>query len=87
MPASRGALNGSVRTAAVASPPLPRGRDAGGKKGEASEVRGGRITYWIESGVATVEDVDLELPAMKGGGTPKDLFNINGGKANKKKED
>ena len=62
-------------------------RDAGGKKGEASEVRGGRITYWIESGVATVDDVDVELPAMKGGGTPKDLFNINGGKANKKKED
>ena len=62
-------------------------RDAGGKKGEASEVRGGRITYWIESGVATVEDVDVELPAMKGNGTPKELFNINGGKAKDKKKE
>ena len=62
-------------------------RDAGGKKGDASEVMGGRITYWLESGVATVEDVKVTLPAMKGGAAPKELFNIGGGKIKDKKKD
>ncbi|MBR6732981.1 MAG: hypothetical protein IKL96_01140 [Kiritimatiellae bacterium] len=62
-------------------------RDAGGKKGDASEVMGGRITYWLESGVATVEDVRVTLPAMKGGAAPKELFNIGGGKTKDKKKD
>ena len=62
-------------------------RDAGGKKGDASEVMGGRITYWLESGVATVEDVKVTLPAMKGGAAPKELFNIGGGKTKDKKKD
>lgn len=62
-------------------------RDAGGRNGDASEVMGGRITYWLETGMATVEEVKVTLPAMKGGGTPKELFNIGGGSAKDRKKD
>ena len=47
-------------------------RDAGGKKGDASEVQGLRITYWLDSGLATVEKSVIKLPGVKGGA--KDLF-------------
>ena len=49
--------------------------DAGTKKGEESEVKGKKITYWLDSGMATVEGVVVTLPGMKGGASPKDLFN------------
>ncbi len=50
-------------------------RDAGGRPGDASEVRGLRITYWIDSGLATVEKSVITLPGLKGTNNPKDLFN------------
>ncbi len=53
-------------------------RDAGGRKGDASEISGTRIIYWIDSGLATVEGVGVKIPAMKGGANPKDLFNPKG---------
>ena len=58
-------------------------RDAGGKSGDASEVRGLRITYWIDSGLATVEKSVITLPGLKGTNNPKDLFNPGGAKKSK----
>lgn len=58
-------------------------RDAGGKPGDASEVRGLRITYWIDSGLATVEKSVITLPGLKGANNPKDLFNPGGAKKSK----
>lgn len=58
-------------------------RDAGGKPGDASEVRGLRITYWIDSGLATVEKSIITLPGLKGTNNPKDLFNPGGAKKSK----
>lgn len=57
-------------------------RDAGSSAGDASEVRGLRITYWIDSGLATVEKSVITLPGLKGSNNPKDLFNP-GAKKNK----
>ncbi len=57
-------------------------RDAGSSAGDASEVRGLRITYWIDSGLATVEKSVITLPGLKGSNSPKDLFNP-GAKKNK----
>lgn len=59
-------------------------RDAGGKKGDSSEVRGLRITYWIDSGLATVEKSVITLPGFGGSKSPKDLF---GTAVDKKKRD
>lgn len=42
-------------------------RDAGGKKGDASEIMGRRITYWFDSETATVEGVIIKTQAIKGG--------------------
>ena len=61
-------------------------RDAGGKSGDASEVRGLRITYWIDSGLATVEKSVITLPGLKGTNCPKDLFNPGGAKNSKQDE-
>lgn len=61
-------------------------RDAGGKKGDESEVRGLRITYWIDSGLATVEKSVITLPGFGGSKNPKDLFNPGGDKKKKKDE-
>lgn len=61
-------------------------RDAGGKSGDASEVRGLRITYWIDSGLATVEKSVITLPGLKGTNSPKDLFNPGGAKNSKQDE-
>lgn len=58
-------------------------RDAGGRPGDASEVRGLRITYWIDSGLATVEKSVITLPGLKGTNNPKDLFNPGGAKKSK----
>lgn len=58
-------------------------RDAGGKKGDESEVRGLRITYWIDSGLATVEKSVITLPGFGGSKNPKDLFNLGGDKRKK----
>ncbi len=55
-------------------------RDAGGKSDGASEVRGLRITYWIDSGLATVERPVITVPGLKGSNSPKDLFNLGGDK-------
>ena len=61
-------------------------RDAGGKKGDESEVSGLRITYWIDSGLATVEKSVIRLPGFGGSKNPKDLFNPGGDKKKKKDE-
>lgn len=61
-------------------------RDAGGKKGDESEVSGLRITYWIDSGLATVERSVIKLPGFGGSKNPKDLFNPGGDKKKKKDE-
>ena len=61
-------------------------RDAGGKPGDASEVRGLRITYWIDSGLATVEKSVITLPGLKGANDPKDLFNPVGVRKSKQDE-
>lgn len=61
-------------------------RDAGGKKGDESEVSGLRITYWIDSGLATVEKSVIKLPGFGGSKNPKDLFNPGGDKKKKKDE-
>ena len=58
-------------------------RDAGGKKGDESEVSGLRITYWIDSGLATVEKSVIKLPGFGGSKNPKDLFNPGGDKKKK----
>ncbi len=55
-------------------------RDAGDKPGDASEVRGLRITYWIDSGLATVERPVITVPGLKGSNNPKDLFGVGGSK-------
>lgn len=60
-------------------------RDVGGKKGDESEVSGLRITYWIDSGLATVEKSVIKLPGFGGSKNPKDLFNPGSDK--KKKND
>ena len=52
----------------------------GAKKGQASTVQGKRITYWLDTGAATVEGSVIDVPGMKGGNSPKSLFNIGGGK-------
>ena len=59
-------------------------RDAGGKKGDASEVRGKRITYWFDSETATVEGATIEMPGIKGGA--KDIFDGPSRKADKDKK-
>ena len=59
-------------------------RDAGGKKGDESEVSGLRITYWIDSGLATVEKSVIKLPGFGGSKNPKDLFNPGSDKKKKK---
>lgn len=60
-------------------------RDAGSKKGDASEVRGLRITYWLDSGLATVEKSVITLPGIKGGA--KDIFDMGKAGDGKKKAD
>lgn len=59
-------------------------RDAGGRKGDESEVSGLRITYWIDSGLATVEKSVIKLPGFGGSKNPKDLFNPGSDKKKKK---
>ena len=59
-------------------------RDAGGKKGDASEVRGKRITYWFDSETATVEGATIEMPGIKGGA--KDIFDGPSRKTDKDKK-
>jgi len=54
--------------------------DGAGKKGGASTVKGLRITYWLDTGMATVDKPVIEMPAMKGGNSPKDLFKMGSGK-------
>ena len=72
--ASRIVMYGDERGPAVLS-------DGAGKKGGGSStVRGQRITYWLDTGVATVEKPVIEMPAMKGGNSPKDLFRLGSGK-------
>lgn len=56
-------------------------RDAGGKKGDASEISGKRITYWFDSETATVEGAVVKAPAIKGGS--KDIFGAASGKSEK----
>lgn len=72
--ASRIVMYGDERGPAVLSD------GAGKKSGGASTVRGQRITYWLDTGVATVEKPVIEMPAMKGGNSPKDLFRLGSGK-------
>ena len=62
-------------------------RDAGGKKGDESEVSGLRITYWIDSGLATVEKSVIKLPGFGGSKNPKDLFNPGSDKKKKKNDE
>ncbi len=62
-------------------------RDAGDKPGDASEVRGLRITYWIDSGLATVERSVITVPGLKGANNPKDLFGVGGSKKKKSETD
>ncbi|MGN0847784.1 MAG: LptA/OstA family protein [Kiritimatiellia bacterium] len=62
-------------------------RDAGGRQGDGSEVRGLRITYWIDSGLATVEKSVITVPGLKGSNNPKDLFNPMGAKKKAKKDE
>ena len=59
-------------------------RDSGGRKGDESEVSGLRITYWIDSGLATVEKSVIKLPGFGGSKNPKDLFNPGSDKKKKK---
>lgn len=50
-------------------------RDAGSKEGDESEVAGRRITYWLDSGLFSVEGPVVRFHGMKGADSPKDLFN------------
>ena len=52
-------------------------RDAGSKAGDASEIQGERITYWLDSGLASVDKIKVKLPGIKGSSNPKDIFNPN----------
>ena len=61
-------------------------RDAGSRKGDESEVRGLRITYWIDSGLATVEKSVITLPGFGGSKNPRDLFSPGSDKKKKKDE-
>ncbi len=61
-------------------------RDAGSKPGDTSEVRGLRITYWIDSGIATVERPVITVPGLKGSSGPKDIFGLGGDKKSKSDE-
>ena len=61
-------------------------RDAGGKKGDASEIKGRRITYWFDSETATVEGSIVTVPGVKGKGGAKDLLGGALGGSDKKAE-
>ncbi|MCQ2392757.1 MAG: LptA/OstA family protein [Kiritimatiellae bacterium] len=63
-------------------------RDAGSKAGDASEIQGERITYWLDSGLASVDKIKVKLPGIKGSSNPKDIFNPKAaGKKDKKAAD
>lgn len=63
-------------------------RDAGSKAGDASEIQGARITYWLDSGLASVDKIVVTLPGIKGSSNPKDIFNPKAaGKKDKKPAD
>ena len=61
-------------------------RDAGGKKGDASEIKGRRITYWFDSETATVEGSEISVPGIKGKGGAKDLLGGALGGSDKKSD-
>ena len=61
-------------------------RDAGGRKGDASEIKGQRITYWFDSETATVEGSIITVPGIKGKGGAKDLLGGALGGSDKKSE-
>ena len=50
-------------------------RDAGTKAGDGSEIQGERITYWLDTGLASVDRITVTLPGIKGSSNPKDMFN------------
>ena len=63
-------------------------RDAGTKAGDASEIQGERITYWLDSGIAQVNIIRVTVPGIKGSSNPKDIFNPKAaGKKDKKAAD